>query len=54
LGQNAKYSLRADVFRFAPDSGHVATAAAFPFRANSRPAFDDLGRSLTGGWRYSS
>jgi hypothetical protein len=34
LGQKAKYSLRADVFRFAPDSGHVATAAAFPFRAD--------------------
>jgi hypothetical protein len=33
-GQKAKYSLRADVFRFAPDSGHVATAAAFPFRAD--------------------
>jgi hypothetical protein len=34
-GQTRKYSLRADVFRFAPDSGHVATAAAFPFRATS-------------------
>jgi hypothetical protein len=35
-GQKAKYSLRADVIRFAPDSGHVATAAAFPFRAKKR------------------
>src|SRR6202035_4515553 len=35
--QKAKYSLRADVFRFAPDSGHVATAAPFPFRAKNRP-----------------
>jgi hypothetical protein len=34
LGQKAKYSLRADVFRFATDSGHLATAAAFPFRAD--------------------
>jgi hypothetical protein len=37
LGQKAKYSLRADVFRFAPDSGHPATAAVFPFRAENRP-----------------
>jgi len=26
LGQNAKYSLRADVFRFAPDNRHAVTA----------------------------
>ena len=25
-GQNAKYSLRADVFRFAPDNGPAVTA----------------------------
>jgi hypothetical protein len=36
LGQKAKYSLRADVFRCSSDSGHVATAAAFPFRAKLR------------------
>jgi hypothetical protein len=35
MGQKAKYSLRADVIRFAPDSGHVATAAAFPFCAKT-------------------
>src|ERR1700733_4763088 len=33
-GQKARYALRA-VFRFAFESGHVATAAAFPFRATS-------------------
>jgi hypothetical protein len=39
LGQKAKYSLRADVFRFAPESGRRATWSACPFRANfgSRP-----------------
>ena len=26
MGQNAKYSLRADVFRFAPDNRHAVTA----------------------------
>src|ERR1019366_9459189 len=54
MGQKAKYSLRADVFRFGPDSGHVATAAAFPFRAKpgSRgTSFNDLGRNgEEGGW----
>src|SRR5713226_5683374 len=35
LGQKAKYSLRADVFRFAPDNGRDATTAACPFRAIS-------------------
>src|ERR1019366_10005939 len=31
LGQKAKYSLRADVFRVAPDSGHCATQSACRF-----------------------
>ena len=30
-GQKAKYSLRADVFRVAPDSGHCATQSAWRF-----------------------
>jgi hypothetical protein len=30
--QKAKYSRRADVFRFAPESGHCATESACPFR----------------------
>src|SRR5258708_38109465 len=34
-GQKAKYSLRADVFRFAPKSGHCATEPACPFRATN-------------------
>jgi hypothetical protein len=33
LVQRAKYSLGADVFRFASDSGQDATMAACPFRA---------------------
>jgi hypothetical protein len=35
-GQNAKYSSRVDVFRFALDNGHAVTAPPRPFRANSR------------------
>ena len=35
-GQKAKYSLRADVFRFAPESRHYAMRLAGPFRANKR------------------
>jgi len=33
LGQKAKYSLRADVFRFAPDSGLMSDIAGGPFSA---------------------
>jgi hypothetical protein len=33
VGQNAKYSSRVDVFRFAPESGHRAMQSACPFRA---------------------
>ena len=36
LGQNRKSSMRAHVFRFAPDSGHCAVQSACPFRAKSR------------------
>src|SRR5258705_7660669 len=36
LGQNRKNSMRANVFRFAADSGHCATLLACPFRANKR------------------
>src|SRR5712671_1069138 len=32
-GQNRKSSMRAHVFRFAPDSGHCAVQSACPFRA---------------------
>jgi hypothetical protein len=35
LGQKAKYSRRANVFRFAPESGHRAMQSACPFRADS-------------------
>ena len=34
--QNRKSSMRANVFRFAPESGHCATQSACPFRANGR------------------
>ena len=34
IGQNRKSSMRAHVFRFAPESGHCATEPACPFRAN--------------------
>jgi hypothetical protein len=34
-GQNRKSSMRADVFRFAPKSGHCATESACPVRADS-------------------
>jgi hypothetical protein len=33
LGQNAKYSSRVKIFRFAPNNRHEATAAACPFGA---------------------
>ena len=33
LGQNRKSSMRANVFRFAPKSGHCAAGSACPFRA---------------------
>src|SRR5258708_38768593 len=32
-GPNRKSSMRANVFRFAPESGHCATESACPFRA---------------------
>jgi hypothetical protein len=32
-GQNAKYSLRANIFRFTPESRHDASHLACPFRA---------------------
>src|SRR5258707_12296959 len=35
LGQNRKSSMRAYVFRFAPESGHRAMQSACPFRAKS-------------------
>jgi hypothetical protein len=35
LGQKLKSSMRADVFRFAPGSGHGAVQLAFPFGAKS-------------------
>src|SRR5258707_10923362 len=35
LGQNRKYSTRANDFRFAPKSGHCATDSACPFRAKT-------------------
>jgi hypothetical protein len=35
-GQKAKYSLRADVFRFTPGSGHPACGLECPSCANSR------------------
>jgi hypothetical protein len=34
LGPNRKSSLRADVFRFAPESRHDATRSVCPFRAD--------------------
>jgi hypothetical protein len=34
-GQKAKFSLRANVFRFAPESGHRALQSACLFRANN-------------------
>ena len=36
VGQKAKYSLGADVFRFAPESGLKTDIAGGPFRANRR------------------
>src|SRR5438105_169653 len=36
LGQNRKSSMRAYVFRFAPESGHRAMQSACPFRAKMR------------------
>jgi hypothetical protein len=35
VGQNAKYSLRADVFRSTPKTGHRSMQSACPFRAMS-------------------
>ena len=37
IGQNRKSSMRANVFRFAPESGHRAMQSACPFRAISGP-----------------
>ena len=34
-GQNRKSSMRANVFRYAPESGHRAMQSACPFRANN-------------------
>jgi hypothetical protein len=36
LGQKAKYSLGADVFRFGPESGLKTDIAGGPFRANKK------------------
>ena len=36
LGQKAKYSLRADVFRFAPNTGHAPSGSVF--RRTHEPA----------------
>jgi hypothetical protein len=33
-GQKAKYSLRADVFRFGPNNGHRSIGSACPFGAD--------------------
>jgi hypothetical protein len=35
VGQNRKSSMRANVFRFAPESGHRAMQSACPLRATS-------------------
>jgi hypothetical protein len=35
IGQNRKSSMRAYIFRFAPESGHCAVQSARPFRANT-------------------
>jgi hypothetical protein len=35
LGQKAKYTLRANLFRYALNSGHRPIGSAGPFRANS-------------------
>jgi hypothetical protein len=35
LGQNAKYSLRADVFRFTPDNRHQGLPDQLPVRADT-------------------
>jgi hypothetical protein len=35
MGQKAKYSLRADVFRFASNNGHRSTGSACPFGASN-------------------
>jgi hypothetical protein len=35
LGQNAKYSVRADIFRFALELGHCAKQRALPIWADS-------------------
>lgn len=36
MGQNAKYSVRADVFRFASELGHCSMRSALRICANSR------------------
>ena len=36
LGQKAKYSLRANDFRYAPNNGHSAVTTACPFGAMNR------------------
>jgi hypothetical protein len=36
MGQTEKNSMRANVFRFAPESGHRAMQSACPFRAKAR------------------
>jgi hypothetical protein len=36
MGQNQKSSTRANVFRFGPESGHLATEPAYPFRDNKK------------------
>jgi hypothetical protein len=36
MGQTAKYSLRADVFRFGPNNGHHSIGSACPLGAKRR------------------
>ena len=55
-GQTEKSSLRAYVFRFAPESRHYATHSACSFRANSDIAvsFDYLaGAAKERNWEWS-
>jgi hypothetical protein len=43
MGQKAKYSLRADIVRFAPESGLKSDIAGGPFRANRRHWLHSVG-----------
>src|SRR6478736_3242095 len=54
-GQKAKYTLRADVFRFTPESGLKSDIAPCPKSANRRhrSLFDDLiGAAEQHGWNF--